>query len=179
MERTPSESVYFPNGDSGGNHQPRLRRLRVLRLRCDLRHFLRGPRGELESDFVTFQLEIRGEGLAFFRDEAREQIGLAVAEKLHGLLGRDLLLQDRLAHAHGLPRLVGGDAEIRGVGLVNGRAICLAEHLGLRDVGSVGAVLFLVEVELGLELLVEDDGGREGASQLAAPAGISAVEVVV
>ena len=62
--------------------------------------FFSGGAGfEFEDDFVFFELEVGGEGFAFFADEARDEVGFADGEDFFDLLARDFFLAQGLAHA--------------------------------------------------------------------------------
>jgi hypothetical protein len=54
---------------------------------------------EFEDDFVFFELEVGGEGFAFFADEAGDEVGFANGEDFFDLLAGDFFLAKGLAHA--------------------------------------------------------------------------------
>ena len=56
-------------------------------------------RFEFEADFVAVELQEGREGLAFFRDETRDQIGLSGFDQLQHLFARHFALTNGLSHS--------------------------------------------------------------------------------
>ena len=54
---------------------------------------------KLEADFILFQLEESRKRSAFFRDEAVDEIGLALGDEFFDLLAGDFLLAKGFSHS--------------------------------------------------------------------------------
>lgn len=134
--------------------------------------FARGAGLKLKGDLAVIQLEIGGEGFAFFADEARDEVGFPNSEDFFYLLAGNFFLAKSFAHAEfafaNIRALPGGSGVVDRAGFANG---ALSDRGKLGKIQARGGVGAIAEVEALLALgFVELDDGVERAAELRAEA---------
>src|SRR5437763_8600254 len=116
---------------------------------------------------------MRGKGAAFFRNEFREQVGLAGRDQFLTLLFRDFALQNYFADAE-RARFLRGDGMFAGVGIIERVDLALvangtlAQRFVPRGINrDAAAAVILFKLKLRFEFFAQFHRGGEGPAHLA------------
>src|SRR5439155_1825783 len=158
-----------------------------LKLKKELRNLCRSGRftggaflwarrflGEFETDFAVLQFQMRRKWASFFRDELRQEIGLAGGDKFLHLLFGNFAVQNHLAYSktaclRRADRVFAGVGPLENINLPFLAHRTQAERFVPRSVDLLlGIDSLLAKIKFLFEIAVQLHGGVEFATNLAA-----------